>query len=402
MQVLQLELAKNNPAHGEREVLKNFDKTAVKKVRDFHKSMWGYYKPTPLVELKELAAWLGVKRIFVKDESKRFGLKSFKALGGSYAIACYLAKRLGKRIEDISFDYLASDEIRGSLGRVTFATATDGNHGRGIAWMARILGFPSVVYMPKGSVQTRVEAIAKEGAAVKITEFNYDDTVRMLVADAADNGWTVVQDTAWPGYEEIPLWIMQGYTTMVGEALEAMPEPPTHVFAQAGVGSMAGAAQAVVASYGYDEEPVFTIMEAAAANCFFRSFEQGKMVSVGGDLNTIMAGLACGEINPLAWKIIKNHSEFCLSCRDEVAALGMRLWGNPLGADEKITAGESGAIGGGVLGLLDKYHNLKTDMKLNKDSVMLFFNTEGDTYPEQYRDIVWGGLLPVELRRRNY
>ena len=402
MQVLQLELAKNNPAHGEREVLKNFDKTAVKKVRDFHKSMWGYYKPTPLVELKELAAWLGVKRIFVKDESKRFGLKSFKALGGSYAIACYLAKRLGKRIEDISFDYLASDEIRGSLGRVTFATATDGNHGRGIAWMARILGFPSVVYMPKGSVQTRVEAIAKEGAAVKITEFNYDDTVRMLVADAADNGWTVVQDTAWPGYEEIPLWIMQGYTTMVGEALEAMPEPPTHVFAQAGVGSMAGAAQAVVASYGYAEEPVFTIMEAAAANCFFRSFEQGKMVSVGGDLNTIMAGLACGEINPLAWKIIKNHSEFCLSCRDEVAALGMRLWGNPLGADEKITAGESGAIGGGVLGLLDKYHNLKTDMKLNKDSVMLFFNTEGDTYPEQYRDIVWGGLLPVELRRRNY
>ena len=402
MQVLQLELAKNNPAHGEREVLKNFDKTAVKKVRDFHKSMWGYYKPTPLVELKELAAWLGVKRIFVKDESKRFGLKSFKALGGSYAIACYLAKRLGKRIEDISFDYLASDEIRESLGRVTFATATDGNHGRGIAWMARILGFPSVVYMPKGSAQTRVEAIAKEGAVVKITEFNYDDTVRMLVADAADNGWTVVQDTAWPGYEEIPLWIMQGYTTMVGEALEAMPEPPTHVFAQAGVGSMAGAAQAVVASYGYDEEPVFTIMEAAAANCFFRSFEQGKMVSVGGDLNTIMAGLACGEINPLAWKIIKNHSEFCLSCRDEVAALGMRLWGNPLGADEKITAGESGAIGGGVLGLLDKYHNLKTDMKLNKDSVMLFFNTEGDTYPEQYRDIVWGGLLPVEFRRRNY
>ena len=402
MQVLQLELAKNNPAHGEREVLKNFDKTAVKKVRDFHKSMWGYYKPTPLVELKELAAWLGVKRIFVKDESKRFGLKSFKALGGSYAIACYLAKRLGKQIENISFDYLASDEIRESLGRVTFATATDGNHGRGIAWMARIIGFPSVVYMPKGSAQTRIEAIAKEGAAVKITEFNYDDTVRMLVADAADNGWTVVQDTAWPGYEEIPLWIMQGYTTMVGEALEAMPEPPTHVFAQAGVGSMAGAAQAVVASYGYAEEPVFTIMEAAAANCFFRSFEQGKMVSVGGDLNTIMAGLACGEINPLAWKIIKNHSEFCLSCRDEVAALGMRLWGNPLGADEKITAGESGAIGGGVLGLLDKYHNLKTDMKLNKDSVMLFFNTEGDTYPEQYRDIVWGGLLPVEFRRRNY
>ena len=402
MQVLQLELAKNNPAHEEQEVLKNFDKAAVKKARDFHKSMWGYYKPTPLVELKELAAWLGVKSIFVKDESKRFGLKSFKALGGSYAIACYLAKRLGKRIEDISFDYLASDAIRERLGRVTFATATDGNHGRGIAWMARILGFPSVVYMPKGSAQARSEAIAKEGAAVKITEENYDDTVRMLVTDAARNGWTVVQDTAWPGYEEIPLWIMQGYTTMVGEALEALPEPPTHVFAQAGVGSMAGAAQAVIASYGYAEEPIFTVLEASAANCFFRSFEQGKMVAVGGELNTIMAGLACGEINPLAWDIIKNYSSFCLSCRDEVAALGMRLWGNPLGDDEKIIAGESGAIGGGVIGLLDKYHNLKTDLKLKKDSVMLFFNTEGDTFPDKYRDIVWGGLLPVEFRRRNY
>ncbi len=402
MQVLQLELAKNDPVHGEREFLKNFDKATVKKVRDFHKSMWGYYKPTPLIELQELAAWFGVKRIFVKDESKRFGLKSFKALGGSYAIACYLAKRLGKRIDDISFDYLASDVLREKLGRVTFATATDGNHGRGIAWMSRILGFPSVVYMPKGSAQARVEAIAKEGAAVKITESNYDDTVRMLVADAETNGWTVVQDTAWLGYEEIPLWIMQGYTTMVGEALEALPESPTHVFAQAGVGSMAAAAQAVVASYGYAEEPVFTIMEAAAANCIFRSFEQGKMVSVGGELNTIMAGLACGEINPLAWDIIKNNSRFCLSCRDEVAALGMRLWGNPLGDDEKIIAGESGAIGGGVIGLLEKYHNLKTDLKLNKDSVMLFFNTEGDTFPEKYLDIVWGGLLPVEFRRRNY
>ena len=402
MQVLQLELAKNNPAHEGQEVLKNFDKTAVKKVRDFHKSMWGYYKPTPLVELKELAAWLGVRRIFVKDESKRFCSKSFKALGGSYAIACYLAKRLGKRLEDISFDYLASDEIRETLGRVTFATATDGNHGRGIAWMARILGFPSVVYMPKGSAHARLEAIAKEGAAVKITEVNYDDTVRMLVTDAASNGWTVVQDTAWQGYEEIPLWIMQGYTTMVSEALEALPEPPTHVFAQAGVGSMAGAAQAVVASYGYANEPVFTILEASAANCFFRSFEQGKMVAVGGELNTIMAGLACGEINPLAWDIIKNYSSFCLSCRDEVSALGMRIWGNPLGSDEKIISGESGAIGGGVIGLLGKYHNLKTDLKLNKDSVMLFFNTEGDTFPDKYRDIVWGGLLPVEFRRRNY
>lgn len=401
MQALLLELVKNNPPRAGKELLEKFDKDTIKKVRDFHKSMWGYYKPTPLVELKELASWLGVKRILVKDESRRFGLKAFKALGGSYAIACYLAKQLGKSIEDIDFDYLTSDEVHSRLGKITFATTTDGNHGRGVAWMARITGFPAVVYMPKGSAKARMDAIAQEGASVKITECNYDDTVRMLAADAIKSGWTVMQDTSWPGYEEIPLWIMQGYTTMAGEALEAMPEPPTHVFAQAGVGSMAAAVQAVVVSQEYAKEPVFTVMEAAAANCFFRSFEKGVMTSVGGELNTIMAGLACGEINPLAWDIIKNYSSFCLSCRDEVAALGMRIWGNPLDNDEKITAGESGAIGGGVIGLLEKYHNLKTELGLNRDSVLLFFNTEGDTFPDGYRDIVWGGSIPVEFRRRN-
>ena len=401
MAALLLELAKNNPTREDKECLQSFNKTAVKKVRAFHKSMWGYYAATPLVELKELAAWLGVKNIYVKDESKRFGLKAFKALGGTYAIACYLAKRLGKRIEDVDFDYLASDDIKERLGNITFATATDGNHGHGVAWTAKILGFTSVVYMPKGSALERIEAIQKQGAAVRLTEYNYDDTVRLLAKDAASEGWVVIQDTAWPGYEEIPLWIMQGYTTMVSEALEAMPEQPTHVFAQAGVGSMAAAVQAVVATQEYEKEPIFTVMEASAANCFFRSIESGSMVSVGGELNTIMAGLACGEINPLAWAIIKNYSKFCLSCKDEVAALGMRLWGNPLGSDAKITAGESGAIGGGVIGLLDNFHYIKTDLGLKKDSVLLFFNTEGDTFPDRYRDIVWGGLLPVQFRRKN-
>ena len=161
---------------------------------------------------------------------------------------------------------------------------------------------------------------------------------------------------------------------------------------------MAAAVQAVVANRHYRKEPAFVILEAAEANCFYRSMSQGVPVSVKGDLNTIMAGLACGEVNPLAWKIISNYSAFCLSCHDDVAALGMRLWGNPLGDDPKITAGESGAIGGGVIGLLDKYHNLKTDMGINKDSVLLFFNTEGDTVPKNYLDIVWGGKIPCDFR----
>jgi len=392
---LTLELVKNNPKRSNSDCLKPFAPSEVKKVRAFHESMWGYYHATPLRELKELAAWLGVKNIFVKDESSRFNLQSFKALGGSFAIASYLAKKCACPLD---FDKLTYESVQEKVGNITFATTTDGNHGRGVAWTARILGFSSVVYMPKGSVQERVDNIKHEGATVKVTELNYDDTVRLLAKDAKQNGWVVIQDTAWPEYEEIPLWIMQGYSTMAEEALEKMPIAPTHVFAQAGVGSMAAAVQAVVANRHYRKEPAFVILEAAEANCFYRSMSQGVPVSVKGDLNTIMAGLACGEVNPLAWKIISNYSAFCLSCHDDVAALGMRLWGNPLGDDPKITAGESGAIGGGVIGLLDKYHNLKTDMGINKDSVLLFFNTEGDTVPKNYLDIVWGGKMPCDFR----
>jgi diaminopropionate ammonia-lyase len=393
---LTLELAKNSPKRSNVDCLKPFASDEVKKVRAFHESMWGYYHETPLRELKELAAWLGVKSIFVKDESSRFRLKSFKALGGSFAIASYLSQ---KSACPLKFDELTYEAVQDKVGNLTFATTTDGNHGRGVAWTARILGFPAVVYMPKGSAQERVDNIRHEGAIVNVTDLNYDDTVRLLAKDAEKNGWVVIQDTAWPGYEKIPLWIMQGYSTMADEALGKMPIDPTHVFAQAGVGSMAAAVQAVVANRHYKREPVFTILEAAQANCFYRSIQQGYPFSVKGDLNTIMAGLACGEVNPLAWEIIKNYSSFGLSCHDEVAALGMRLWGNPLGEDPRIIAGESGAIGGGVIGLLDKYHNLKTDMGINRDSVLLFFNTEGDTFPGNYRDIVWGGKMPCNFRR---
>ena len=392
---LTLELAKNNPSQKNTNCLKPFSQEEIKKVLAFHTSMWGYYHETPLVELKELAVWLGVKSIFVKDESKRFGLQAFKALGCSFAIASYLAQKSGS---PLNFDELTYEKISDKVGNITFATTTDGNHGRGLAWVARILGFPAVVYMPKGSVQVRVDAIRHEGAKVVVTDLNYDDTVRLLAKDASDNKWVIIQDTAWDGYEQVPLWIMQGYSTMAAEALDKMPLAPTHIFAQAGVGSMAAAVQAVVANRSYKKQPIFTILEAAVANCFYRSFKQGSPCSVGGDLNTIMAGLACGEVNPLAWEIIKNYSSFSLSCHDEVAALGMRLWGNPLGSDPKITAGESGAIGGGVIGLLDKYHNLKTDMGIKKDSVLLFFNTEGDTFPENYRDVVWGGINPCDFR----
>ena len=394
MATLTLDLVKNSKGTADEHCLAPFTQAVVKKVRAFHQSMWGYYHATPLVSLPNLAKYLGVKSIYVKDESGRFGLKAFKGLGGSYALASYLAAKFGTEVD---FNALLALNLPEIAPHLTFATTTDGNHGRGIAWTAKILGVKAVVYMPKGARKERVAAIRSEGAEVKVTDLNYDDTIRLLAKDALTNDWIVVQDTAWPGYEDIPLKIMQGYTTMLGETLDALKEKPSHVFVQAGVGSLAAAIQAVLVNiYGADR-PIFTLMEAEAANCYYQSFKASRPVAVKGDLNTIMAGLACGEVNPLSWKILHAYSDFAISCHDEVAAVGMRLWGSPLPGDRQIIAGESGAIGGGVLGLLNKYHDIKTTLGLTKDSVLLFFNTEGDTAPAHYREVVWGGELPVSL-----
>lgn len=198
----------------------------IGKVREFHKS-FPEYKVTPLHSLDNLAKYLGVKNIFLKDESYRFGLNAFKVLGGSYAIGKYLSQKLDMNISEISFETLKSKEIKEKLGDITFVTATDGNHGRGVAWAANRLEQKSVVYMPKGSSQVRLDNIRKEGAEASITEFNYDDAVRLANENAKKYGWVVVQDTAWEGYEDIPTWIMQGYGTLIHEAIEQLEEMGT-------------------------------------------------------------------------------------------------------------------------------------------------------------------------------
>ena len=215
----------------------------VAKARAFHES-YPQYSVTPLVKLDHMAAYLGLKEVYVKDESYRFGLNAFKVLGGSFAMARYIAKQTGKDVSELPYNVLTSDELRKEFGQATFFTATDGNHGRGVAWAANKLGQKAVVLMPKGSTQTRLNNILKEGAKATIEEENYDECVRMAnaMAEKTENG-VMVQDTAWDGYEEIPAWIMQGYGTMANEAddqlHEAGCERPTHVFIQAGVGSLA-------------------------------------------------------------------------------------------------------------------------------------------------------------------
>ena len=304
-----------------KEKLVGFEEKEMKEVYDFHKSLPGY-KATPLVELDDLAKYYGVQKLWLKDESKRFGLNAFKVLGGSYAIGKYLSQKLGRDMSELPFNVLISDEVKKQLGDVTFVTATDGNHGRGVAWVANKLRQKSVVYMPKGSAKMRFDAIAREGADVSITDLNYDDAVRLANKGAEEHGWIMVQDTAWDGYEEIPLWIMQGYSTIINEIVEqleaAKEEKPTHVFLQAGVGSFAGAVQGYLAHLYGDDRPITIICEPHGANCIYKSMEanDGKPHNVTGDLTTIMAGLACGEPVTVGYPILKSYVDAFLSVPD--------------------------------------------------------------------------------------
>lgn len=372
----------------------------INKARNFHKS-FPEYSVTPLVNLENLSEKLGLGGIFLKDESYRFGLNAFKVLGGSYSMAKYLAQRLDMDITDLPYEKLISDEVREKLGDITFVTATDGNHGRGVAWTANRLKQKSVVYMPKGSSLVRLENIRKEGADASITDMNYDDAVRLAAKYADEHNGVVIQDTAWEGYEEIPAWIMQGYGTMGLEALEQLKndykvERPTHIFLQAGVGSLAGGIQGFFASVFGKECPTTVIVEAKEAACYYESAiaNDGTPRAVGGDMPTIMAGLACGEVNITGFQVLKNYSKVFVSAPNYVAANGMRVLGNPLREDNKVISGESGAV---TLGLIyelmtnPEYKELKESIGLDKNSKVLLFSTEGDTDPDKYTEIVWEG-----------
>lgn len=375
----------------------------VEKARTFHKS-FPQYSETPLAGLDGMAKYLGLGSLHVKDESYRFGLNAFKVLGGSFAMAKYIAQKLGVDVSEIDYDYLTSDKLKEEFGQATFFTATDGNHGRGVAWAANKLGQKAVVFMPKGTCQIRLDNILKENAQATITDVNYDDCVRMAAAAAekTKNG-VVVQDTAWKGYEEIPAWIMQGYGTMALEAAAQLKaagiDRPTHIFVQAGVGSLAGAVQGVFANLFPDACPTTVIMEAQAADCLYQSAAaaDGTPHNMDGDLATIMAGLACGEPNTLSFEILKNHSSLFVSCPDWVSAKGMRMLGAPVKGDPQVISGESGAVGMGLIATVmtnPDYADLKEAIGLDENSQILFFSTEGDTDPDNYRDIVWDGKVP--------
>lgn len=389
-----------NSSEENKQLLSILTNEEVQNAKKFHKS-FPQYTETPLVNLHDLAQSLGVKDIYLKDESKRFGLNAFKVLGGSFAMAKYLADKVGKDISELPYDVLISDEVRNQIGEITFVTATDGNHGRGVAWTANKLKQKAIVYMPMGSSETRFNNIKAEGADVTITDKNYDDCVRMAdtYVKSHDNS-VVVQDTAWEGYEEIPAWIMQGYGTMALEAVEQLQkagvEMPTHIFLQAGVGSLAGAVQGFFASKFGENGPTVVVVESDLADCLYQSakLRDGSYTTVGGDMQTLMAGLACGEPNITGWEILKNYSKAFVSASDKTAANGMRVLAAPTGNDPRVTSGESGAVTTGVLYeiLSNKdYKDFAQALGLNENSTVLLFSTEGDTDPDMYREVVWEG-----------
>lgn len=393
---MNFEIVTNERSNNNHPDVSFLGKETAKRSLHFHES-FPMYEKTPMRQLEQLADFLGVKDIYVKDESYRFGLNAFKVLGGSYAIGNYIAKKLGTSIEALSFDKIVSKETKDKIGKTTFISATDGNHGRGVAWTASQLGQEAVIYMPKGSALERLNNIKAHGAKAEITELNYDDAVRLASKHADENNWVLVQDTSWPGYEEIPTYIMQGYTTMAYEAMEQLNgKKPTHIFLQAGVGSFAAAVTGFFADLYQEDRPVITIVEPNEAACIFKTMKaaDGKIHPVTGDMNTIMAGLACGEPVTVGIEVLRHYADHFISCPDYIAAQGMRVLSSPIVGDERIVAGESGAAGFGLAYEVitnKKLEEIKEKLNINEDSVLLFFNTEGDTDKENYRKIVWDG-----------
>ncbi len=376
--------------------------------RKFHRQIPGF-RVSPLKGLNNLAEFLGLGGIWVKDESQRLALNSFKVLGGSFAIYSYLKQRLGVGEGELSFSELLSPEVRRKLGPIIFTAATDGNHGRGVAWAASKLGLKSIIYVHKATSPSRIRAIEDYGAEVRIVDGTYDEAVRQAGRAAERNGWQMIEDTSWEGYEDIPTWVMQGYTTIFAEAQEVLAGQgivkPSHIFVQAGVGALAGSMIGFYRGLFGQDSPVSVVVEPARAACVFESARigDGRPHPFPGALETIMAGLACGEPSPLAWKILRDEADYFARCPDYVAAKGMRIYAVPVAGDPFVVSGESGAVTLGILEFImncPALRSFRKELELGSDSQVLLINTEGNTDPEEFRRVVWEGLESVPDRYR--
>jgi diaminopropionate ammonia-lyase len=329
-------------------------------------SSWPGYAPTPLRDLQSIARELGLAAVAFKEEQHRFGLRSFKALGGAYAVKKLAAAPGGPP--------------------AAVCCATDGNHGRSVAWGAREAGLRCVIYIHEGVSEGRAQAIRGFGAEVRRVGGNYDDSVRIAAADAAREGWTVVSDTSWEGYQDIPRDVMQGYGVMVGEAIAqggGEASPPTHVFVQGGVGGIAAATVAHLWERFGAARPRVVVVEPDKADCLTRSAEAGRVVHLSGDLDTIMAGLSCGEPSPLAWAVLDPGADAFMAIGDAAIAPAMRAL-----AALGVVGGESGVAGLAGLRIAATDRAMRGALGLDASSRVLLFGTEGATDPALYEELV--------------
>ncbi|MFG1420735.1 diaminopropionate ammonia-lyase [Roseixanthobacter liquoris] len=354
--------------------------------------------PTQLYALPALARELQVAAIAVKDESTRLGLGSFKALGGSYAVIRLVLEEASRRLaRAVDVSELLTPEIRAIAQTMTVGCATDGNHGRSVAAGAQLVGATAAIFVHSGVSPDRVEAIARFGARMIHVPGTYDDAVEEAARKCAAEGWIVVSDTSWPGYERIPGLVMQGYTAMIREALAAMPEKPTHVFMQAGVGGLAAAVAGHLAVIYGEARPRFIVVEPARAACLFESAKAGQSMKIAAGEPTIMAMLECYEPSLVAWRILSRAADAFMTV-DEADAEGvMRRFARPLPGDPAIVSGESG--GAGLAGLIQVASDaqMRATIGLDETSRVFVINTEGATDAGRYAAIV--GASPAEILR---
>jgi diaminopropionate ammonia-lyase len=350
---------------------------------------WPGYAPTPLHDLRAMAEAAGVAAIHYKDEATRFGLASFKALGGAYAVRRLLERLFVERERRPARD---AAELARFARSVTVTCATDGNHGRSVAWGARRFGARCRIYIHATVSQGRKRAIEAFGAEVVRTPGNYDDSVRRAAEDAARHGWHVVSDTSYPGYTEVPADVMRGYLLMADEAFAQLAGAPmpTHVLVQGGVGGVAAAVAARSWQILGPDRPRFIVVEPERAACIAASIEAGERRAVAGDLDTLMAGLACGEVSLVAWEVLRLAVHDVLVIDDAAAVTVMRDLARN---DPPVVAGESATCGlAGALAALE-YPEIAELLGLGPASRLLVFGTEGATDPELYARLV--GAEPV-------
>lgn len=360
-----------------------------------HINEWNDYEPSPLHDLTELAAEMGVGKIYYKDESTRFGLKSFKSLGGAYAVVHVLREHLRTKYPgaEISDQDLKDGKYADDLKNFTVATATDGNHGRSVAWGAHQCGIKCKIYMHAGVSQSRSVAVELLGADVTWVDGNYDDSLLQVKRDAIENEWHIISDTSYEGYTYVPKYVMAGYTVMTKEISDQLGEDqiPTHIIIQGGVGGLAGAICAHAAKIWGDKRPRFIVVEPETADCLYQSAKIGRPKMVHIEKETLMGGLSCGEVSTIGWNILKDNADDFITISDDNVKSAMCLMAMGIGTDQGIEAGESAVAGIAALMELNENEELKATLGLDHNSRLLLFGTEGATDPELYKEIVSGG-----------